>query len=216
MCTAARSHSQAQRPMPSSGSQRPMRSKPQYGWSAFGIAIEPSACWWFSSTRSALGDRDGGAVQHVHELVFPPLDPAAFAPSRESGAESARLVVGAVRGARHFAQPPASPRPPSRPRCRTCDTRARRDRPRDVEHAIGHVERLERSAPRCDQVFEHRAESSGRVTANISTLVNCARGRGPCSRAVRAGFGAEAVRDAGELARQIAFGEHCVEKSRRA
>ena len=133
----------------------------------------PSARWWFSS--SAISAREFATA-----VPFSVWTSSFFlAPSRRKRTlQAARLVVGAVRGARDLA-PVAAVAAPGHPGLDVelaVGGRAEVAR-RDVDHAVGDLERLEdllldaRAAPRA-----WRSESSGRVKTNISTLVNwCTR-----------------------------------------
>src|SRR5690606_17737854 len=83
-------------------------------------------------------DGDGGAVQQVQVLAL------LRALALEAGVESARLVVAAVRGARDLA-PAAALAAARHPglEVELADRRRAEVAGRDVEHAIGDLERLE-------------------------------------------------------------------------
>ena len=125
-------------------SRGPMRSKPVYARRASGIAIEPSACWWFSS--SAISARAiATAVPFsvwTSSFFLLPL-------RRKRVLQAARLEVGAVRGAGHLA-PVAALAAPGQPRLDVelaVGGRAEVARG-DVDHAVRHARAPRTSAPR--------------------------------------------------------------------
>src|SRR5262245_14996100 len=142
--------------------------------------------------RRARG-RDRRPVQRVHELV------ALRVRAPEADAQAARLVVGAVRGARYLAVAPAlaAARHPGL-EVELPPRGSPEVAGRDLDHAVGDLERLEDPLLDREQLGVHRLRvlgASEREELDLRELVHAVEP--PALAARRARLGAEAVRDPG-------------------
>ena len=181
-------------------SARANPSRPKYGRSAFGIRIEPSARWWFSS--SAISAREIATA-----VPFSVCTSSFFlAPLRRKRVfEPARLEVGAVRGARHLAPVAAlaATRQPGLDVELAIGGRAE-IAGRDVDHAVRDLELLPDALLDAQQLRVHRLgvlRAREREHLDLRELVHAVEAL--ALAAGRARLGAVAVRDAGEPDRQL-------------